>query len=85
MYHWATKLRIVQLKVNCLTLKEQAMAASNEYNVYKFCGDILRVHRSDAFGGKVALWDFMQDVVANLNCRKKDVGFLGIPRFLHKP
>lgn len=75
LYHWAAKLRIVQLKIKRPTLKEMVMAASNEYNVYKFCGDILSAHRSGAFGGRPALWDFMRDVVANLNRRKQGFQF----------
>jgi hypothetical protein len=59
LYHWAAKLRIIQLKVKCPSLKESAVAASNESNSYKLCGDILNAHRSDAFGGKPTLWDFM--------------------------
>jgi hypothetical protein len=36
-------------------------------NVIKFCNDIICAHRTDAFGGKPGLWDFMKDVAANLN------------------
>ena len=57
------------------TLKEFAIAASNESNLYGFCGNILNAHRSGAFGGKPTLWDFMRDVAANLNCRKEGVRF----------
>ena len=35
LYHWATKLRIVQLKFKRPTLKEFAAAASSEHNLYK--------------------------------------------------
>ena len=32
-----------------------------------FCNNILAAHRTNAFGGKPALWDFLRDVAANLN------------------
>ena len=54
------------------------LAASNEHNVYKFCGDILSAHESGAFRGRPALWDFMQDVAANLNRKKQGIQFLEI-------
>jgi len=75
MYHWAAKLRIAQLKIKRPTLKKLAMAASNNHNVYKFFGDILRAHRTGAFGGRPALWDFMRDIAANLNRRKDGFRF----------
>lgn len=74
LHHRAAKLRITQLKVKRPTLKESAIAASNEHNLYKFCGDILSAHRSGAFRGRLALWDFMRDVAANLN-RKEGFRF----------
>ena len=80
MYHCAAKLRIAQLKVKRLTLKEQALFASNEHNLFKFCSGILHAHRSGAFGGRPTLWDFMRDIAANLNCRKK-----GISRRIRRP
>lgn len=55
----AAKLQIVQLKVKRPTLKESALAASSEHNVYKFCTQILAAHRSGAFGGRPALWNFL--------------------------
>lgn len=67
MYHWAAKARIVQLKVKRPTLREVARESSASGNVLKFCNDILAAHRSGAFGGKPALWDFMREVAANLN------------------
>jgi hypothetical protein len=75
LHHRAAKLRITQLKVKRPTLKESAIATSNEHNLYKFCGDILSAHRSGAFGGRPALWDFMRDVAANLNRRKEGFRF----------
>ena len=75
LYHWAAKLRIIQLKVKCPSLKESAIDASSECNLYKLCGDILNAHRSGAFGGKPTLWDFMRDIATNLNRRKEGVRF----------
>ena len=67
MYHGAAKARIVQLKIKRPTLREAAQQASSEHNVFKFCNNIIAAHRTGAFGGKPALWNFMQDVAANLN------------------
>lgn len=53
------------------TLKESAFNASNEHNLYKFCNDILSAHRSGSFRGKLALWDFIRDVAANLNWKRE--------------
>ena len=63
------------MKVKRPTLKEHALSASNKHNVYKFCGDILSAHRCGALGGRSALWDFMKDIAANLNCRKQGFQF----------
>ena len=63
------------MKVKLPTLKELALSASNEHNLYKFCTDILSAHRSGLFGGKPTLWDFMQDVAANLNRRKEGYSY----------
>jgi hypothetical protein len=38
---------------------------------FNFCNNILSTHCTNAFGGKLALWDFMKDVARNLN-RKKE-------------
>jgi hypothetical protein len=35
-----------------------------------FCKNIVAAHRTGAFGGKPALWDFFQDVAQNLNRKK---------------
>ena len=49
------------------TLREFALASSNEHNVYKLCTDILWAHRTGSLGGRPVLWDFLQDVASNLN------------------
>lgn len=65
--HLAARARIVQLKVKRPTLRELAKEASSEHNVTKFCTSIINAHKSGAFGGKPALWDFFSDVAQNLN------------------
>ena len=37
-----------------------------------FCQNIVVAHRSGAFGGKPALWDFLRDIAQNLNLEKKN-------------
>ena len=59
------------LKVKRASLKESTLDASNEHNVLKFCTNVLVAHRSGAFGNRPALWNFLQDVAANLNCKKE--------------
>lgn len=73
-YHWVVRARVLQLKVKRPTLHELAKEASNTHNLLKFCQNILFAHRSGAFGGRPALWDFMRDIVANLYCSKR--GFI---------
>ena len=69
--HWSVRARIVQLKVKRPTLKEVAKQSSFEHNLLKFCNNILNAHRTGAFGGQPALWDFIRDIAQNLNrdCR----------------
>jgi len=38
-----------------------------KYNLLKFCNSILNAHKIGAFGGKSVLWDFIKDMVQNLN------------------
>jgi hypothetical protein len=75
MYRWAAKLRVVQLKVKRPTLREFAKESSNRGDIIKFCNNILAAHRVGAFGGKLALWDFMKDVASNLNRKKQGYRF----------
>jgi hypothetical protein len=65
--HLAARARIVQRKVKRPTLRELAREVSSKHNVTKFCTSIINAHRSGAFGGKPALWDFLSDVAQNLN------------------
>lgn len=57
----------MQLKVKRPTLAEMAKNSMADHNVHKFCHNILNAHRTGAFGGKSALWNFIQDVARNLN------------------
>lgn len=57
----------MQLKAKRPTMREMTMNASLDNNVLKFCNSIICAHRTGAFGGKEALWDFLKDVATNLN------------------
>jgi len=72
LLHWVAKLRIVQLKIKCPSLKQSILVAFDSHNLYKFCTNILTAHSSGAFGGCPALWYFLRDVAINLNSRRKD-------------
>ena len=61
------KARVACLKVTRPTLKESATLCANLHNMQKFCSNIIAAQRSGAFGGRPVLWDFLQDVAANLN------------------
>lgn len=37
----------------------------------KFCNSLSLAHRRGAFGGKLAVWDLLQDIVANISRPKK--------------
>ena len=65
--HWIMKLKVAQLKMTKKGLKLSAVENFNRKDVLAFCNNILAVHRTNALGGKPALWDFLRDVAANLN------------------
>ena len=67
LQHCSARVRITQLKVKRHALREMAKSASADGNVVKLCQSIVNAHRVGAFGGKPALWDFLQDVAQNLN------------------
>jgi hypothetical protein len=67
LQHWVTRATMTQLKVKRPTLRDMAKNANSDHNVHKFCQNILNAHRTGAFGGKPALWDFIEDVAQNLN------------------
>ena len=64
---WVLKARVAQLKVKQWGLKLSALENFNREDVLSFCNNILAAHRTNAFGGKPALWDFLWDVTKNLN------------------
>lgn len=55
------------------TLGGKKKNSIDEYNVYKFCHNILNAHQMKVFGGKHALWDFIQDIARHLN--RSDKGY----------
>ena len=61
------KSKVAQLKVQQRGLKLSAVESFNRKDVLSFCNNILATHRTNAFGGKPALWDFLRDVATNLN------------------
>ena len=65
--HWLMKSRLAQFKVSHRGLKLSAVECFNRKDVLSFCNNILAAHRTNAFGGKPALWDFLRDVATNLN------------------
>jgi hypothetical protein len=64
------KRRLAQLKMFRPLLKQLRMTGDDGNDILKFCTNIVSVHRTSAFGGKPALWDFMKDVATNLNRRR---------------
>jgi hypothetical protein len=51
-------------------LKDISHECLNRKDVMLFCQNIVVAHRTGAFGGKPALWDFFRDVAQNLNRKK---------------
>jgi hypothetical protein len=84
LYHWAAKARIVQLNVKMPTLKEVAREGSETNELFKFCNNIIVVHKAGAFGGKLALWDFLKDVVNNFTRKNKVFNLLQILNHSYK-
>ena len=65
--YWLMRSRVAQLKMTHRGLKLSAVESFNRKDVISFCNNILAAHRTNAFGGKPALWDFLRDVATNLN------------------
>ena len=61
------KSRVAMLKMSKLSLKGVSMEMQKRKDVFAFCSNILHAHRTNAFGGKPALWDFLKDVATNIN------------------
>jgi hypothetical protein len=72
---WHKKALIARLAVTRRTIKITAKEAMNRKDVVSFCNNIIAAHRSNAFGGKDALWDFMKDVSISLNRKKQGYKF----------
>lgn len=69
--HWLMKAKVAQLKLSSKGLKLSAVESFNRKDVLTFCNNILAAHRTNAFGGKPALWEFLRDVATNLNRAKR--------------
>jgi hypothetical protein len=65
--HWQMKSKVAQLKMSQRGLKLSVVENFNRKDVLSFCNNILAAHRTNAFGGKPALWDFLRDIATNLN------------------
>ena len=65
--HWQMKSKVAQLKMTQQGLKLSTVENFNRKDVLSFCNNILTAHRTNAFGAKPVLWDFLRDVAANLN------------------
>jgi hypothetical protein len=48
-------------------LKLSAVESFNRKDVLAFCKNILAAHKTNAFGRKPTLWDFLRDVASNIN------------------
>jgi hypothetical protein len=72
---WSHKACLSQLKMSRPTLRERERQLEGERGILNFCHNIISAHRTGAFGGKPALWDFMQDVARNLNRSAKGFRF----------
>jgi len=49
------RIQILQLKTRRLTMRESTIKAFVDYNLIKFCNNIIIVHRIGTFGGKEGL------------------------------
>ena len=55
------------LKMSRPSLKAVSIEMLKWKDVFAFCSNILHAHRTNAFGGKPALWNFLKDVATNIN------------------
>ena len=62
---WWLKAKIVVLSVRIRSLKEANYESINRKDVRRFCNNIIEACRQGKFGGKSALWDFLQDIAKN--------------------
>lgn len=63
---WWAKSHIAILSVRVRSLREANIESLNRKDVRRFCNNIVEAHRLGKFGGKTALWDFLQDVAQNM-------------------
>ncbi|KAL3689329.1 hypothetical protein R1sor_015638 [Riccia sorocarpa] len=68
---FSLRKRICALMTQKCSLTEMVSEAVNRKDVLSFLRNICHAHRSGAFGGKEALWDFLKDVGQNLNRKAK--------------
>ena len=70
--HWNQKAKVVMLKSLTSSSKKMVVVeALNMKDVLSFCNNILMAYRTNRFGGKPTLWDFLRDVAHNLNRAKQ--------------
>jgi hypothetical protein len=65
------RARFGQLKMDTHGLRLNVEENFNRNYVLSFYNNILAARRINAFRGKPTLWDFLQDVSNNLNCKKQ--------------
>lgn len=63
---WWANRRIASLSVRVRSLTEANMESLQRKDVRRFCNNVVEAHRLGKFGGKPALWNFLQDVAQNL-------------------
>jgi hypothetical protein len=74
-FHVHNWRRVAQLKMCKPLIKELHKTGDVQTDLMRFCTNIVSAHRTSAFGGKLALWDFMKDVARNLNRKKQGFRF----------
>jgi hypothetical protein len=65
-HHAHQKRRLAQLQIYKPVL-ELLEIGDVKHDILKFCTNIIATHRTNSFGGKLALWNFMTDVATNIN------------------
>ena len=63
---WWADRRIAALSVRVRSMKEASMESLQRKDIRRFCNNVIEAHRLGKFGGKSALWDFLQDIAQNL-------------------
>lgn len=65
------KHRILMLQKRDSKLRDLCVDSANKNDILKFCNSLSLAHRRGAFGGKLAVRDLLQDIVANISRPKK--------------